>query len=47
METAGAQKPEALAPGDAQDGVGDTTTTQAADLDHPEGDAIRRQVSRC
>ncbi|KAH7068849.1 Argonaute siRNA chaperone complex subunit Arb1-domain-containing protein [Paraphoma chrysanthemicola] len=38
------QVTDALTVGDATNGVANTTPSQADDVDHPEGDVIRRQV---
>jgi hypothetical protein len=39
------QTTDVLDPDDAQNGVVNTTTAQVAEVDHPEGEAIRCQVS--
>lgn len=46
MATAIIQEMEnGLAPSDATEGTVDNAPVQAADVDHPEGAVIRRQVS--
>jgi hypothetical protein len=46
MATAATQQmTDALVPNGAADGVTNTSAPQSTVVDHPEGDAIRRQVS--
>jgi hypothetical protein len=48
MATAATQQTtDTLVPNGPADGVTNTTTPQPTVVDHPEGDAIRRQVSPC